>query len=209
MFKLAVNKAPLDNDNSLACAATHSRLECALSSKDIYRMARALVEQFIAGYSTQPDSITLDLDHTADITHGQQEFSFYNQHYKNYCYLPLLVFEANKGALVTAILRPGKRPTGAENAMIMKRVFHILRQHWPNTHILLRGDGHFSNPELMQLISDIGNADFLFGLPGNTILANKAEGLMKNARGHLTMYLSLAAAKLRPAVSVRSGANMP
>jgi hypothetical protein len=26
----------------------------------------------------------------------------------------LLVFEAGKGALVTAVLRPGKRPTGAE-----------------------------------------------------------------------------------------------
>jgi len=32
-----------------------------------------------------------------------------------------------------------------------------LRQHWPRTHILLRGDGHFSNPELMQLILDDGN----------------------------------------------------
>ena len=201
MFKLAANKAPLDLDNPLACGATHSRLENALSSKDIYRVASALVEQFIAGYSTPPVSITLDLDHTADITHGQQELSFYNHHYGNYCYLPLLVFEASAGALVTAVLRPGKRPTGAENAMIMKRVFRILRKHWPNTHILLRGDGHFSNPELMQLVIDIGNADFIFGLPGNAILTEKAEGLMKNARGHLEMYLALAAKKLRSAVS--------
>ena len=37
--------------------------------------------------------------------------------------------------------------------MIMKRVLRALRQHWPNTHILLRGDGHFSNSELMSLIS--------------------------------------------------------
>ena len=124
-------------------------------------MARALVLQFIAGYSSAPASITLDLDHTADITHGQQELSFYNHHYGNYCYLPLLVFEAGTGALVTAVLRPGKRPTGAENAMIMKRVLRLLRQHWPLTHILIRGDGHFSNPELIQVIMDDGNADFL------------------------------------------------
>jgi len=121
IFKLAANKAPLDPNNLLASGATHSRFEGALSSKDIYRMARALVLQFIAGYSGAPASITLDLDHAADITHGQQELSFYNHHYNGYCYLPLLVFEASTGALVTAVLRPGKRPTGAENAMIMKR----------------------------------------------------------------------------------------
>lgn len=201
MFKLAANKAPLDLDNPLACGATHSRLEGALNSKDIYRMASAMVEQFIAGYSSAPASITLDMDHSADITHGQQELSFYNHHYGNYCYLPLLIFEANSGALVTAVLRPGKRPTGAENAMIMKRVLRILRQHWPLTHILVRGDGHFSNQELVQLIIDDGNADFLFGLPGNAVLARKAEGLMKNARGHLEMHLLLAAKNLGPAVS--------
>ena len=164
-------------------------------------MARALALQFIAGYSSAPASIALDLDHTADITHGQQELSFYNHHYGNYCYLPLLVFEASTGALVTAVLRPGKRPTGAENAMIMKRVLRLLRQHWPLTHILVRGDGHFSNPELIQMIVDDGNADFLFGLPGNAVLSRKAWGLMKNARGHLGLHRSLAAQKLDPAVS--------
>jgi Transposase DDE domain group 1 len=201
MFKLAANKAPLDSGNLLACGATHSRLEGSLRRRDIYRMASALVEQFVAGYSSIPSRITLDLDHTADHTHGNQEFSFYNHHYGNYCYLPLLVFEAETGALVTAVLRPGKRPTGAENAMIMKRVLRILRRHWPDTHILLRGDGHFSNPELMQLIQDIGNADFIFGLGGNPVLSRMAEPLMKNARGHLDMHRSLAKMKLGPVVS--------
>jgi hypothetical protein len=127
--------------------------------------------------------------------------SFYNHHYGHHCYLPLLVFEANSGALVTAVLRPGKRPTGAENAMIMKRVLSLLRQHWPQTHILLRGDGHFSNPELMQLIQADGNADFIFGLAGNPVLLGKAEGLMKNARGHLAPHRSLATQDLGPAVA--------
>src|SRR4030065_2405854 len=156
-------------------------------------MSRALILQFIAGYSSAPASITLDLDHTADITHGQQELSFYNHHHGNYCYLPLLVFEASTGALVTAVLRPGKRPTGAENAMIMKRVLRLLRQHWPLTHIVLRGDGHFSSPDLMQLIVADGNAHFLFALAGNAVLSRKAEGLMRNARGHLALHRSLAA----------------
>ena len=201
LFKLAAERAPLDNDNLLACGATFSRLEDALGSRDIYRMARALVLQFIAGYSSAPASITLDLDHTDDATYGQQALSFYNHHYGHYCYLPLLVFEASSGALVTAVLRPGKRPTGAENAMIMKRVLGLLRLHWPQTHIVLRGDGHFSNPELMELIIADGNADFIFGLGGNAILTRRAKGLMRNARGHLALRRSLAAQGLGPAVA--------
>lgn len=201
LFKLAAGRAPLDSGNLLACGATFSRLEGALRRSDIYRMARALVEQFIAGYECAPASITLDLDHTDDATYGQQALSFYNHHYGHHCYLPLLVFEAGSGALVTAVLRPGKRPTGAENAMIMKRVLGLLRRHWPRTHILLRGDGHFSNHELMRLIGADGNADFVFGLAGNPVLLRQAEGLMKNARGHLALHRSLAAQGSGPAVA--------
>ena len=201
LFKLAAGRAPLDADTALACGATHSRLESALGRRDIYRLARALVEQFIAGYPEAPITITLDLDHTDDATYGQQALSFYNHHYGHHCYLPLLVFEAHSGALVTAVLRPGKTPSGAENAMIMKRVLRLLRQHWPKTHILLRGDGHFSNPELMALILADGNADFIFGLGGNKVLTRRAEGLMKNVRGHLALHQSLAARKRGPEVA--------
>ena len=200
LFKLAAGRAPLDADNALASGATFSRLESSLRRSDIYRMARALVEQFIAGYAQAPATITLDLDHTDDATYGQQPLSFYNHHYGHHCYLPLLVFEANSGALVTAVLRPGKRPTGAENAMIMTRVLGLLRRHWPQTHVLVRGDGHFSNPELMEVIVSDGNADFIFGLGSNPVLLRKAEGLMKNARGHLALHQALAAKCLGPAV---------
>ena len=201
LFKLAAGRAPLETDTALACGATHSRLEGSLRRSDIYRLAHALVEQFIAGYAEAPRSITLDLDHTDDATYGQQALSFYNAHYGHYCYLPLLVFEAHSGALVTAVLRPSKTPSGSENATIMKRVFGLLRRHWPKTHILLRGDGHFSNPELMALILADGNADFIFGLAGNKVLTRRAEGLMRNARGHLALHQSLAARKLGPAVA--------
>ena len=77
----------------------------------------------------------------------------------------------------------------------------MLRQHWPQTHIVLRGDGHFANPELMELIVADGNADFIFGLGGNAVLTRRAEGLMRNARGHLTLHRSLAAQGLGPAVA--------
>lgn len=200
LFKLAAGRAPLDCDNALASGATFSRLEGTLRRCDIYRMARALVEQFISSYPEPPANITLDLDHTDDALYGQQELAFYNHHYGHYCYLPLLIFEANSGALVTAVLRPSTRPTGAENAMIMKRVLGLLRQHWPETRILVRGDSHFSTPELMQLISADGHADFVFGMGRNPVLTRKAEGLMRNARGLFGLHQTLAKMKVKPAV---------
>jgi hypothetical protein len=88
---------------------------------------------------------------TEDRTHGHQELAFYNHHYASHCYLPLFLFEGLSGKLITAVLRPGKRPTGRENAAIIGRVLRRLRQAWPDTHIVLRGDGHFANPALMAL----------------------------------------------------------
>ncbi len=53
----------------------------------------------------------------------------------------------------------------------------------------------------MGLIAADANADFIFGLGGNAVLSRKAEGLMKNARGHLAMRRSLAAQGLGSAVA--------
>jgi len=104
---------------------------------------QALVDHFIACDPAPPAAIVLDVDHADDPTYGQQEFTFYNHYYKNHCYLPLFIFEGTSHALVMAYLRPGTRPTGAENAMILSRLLSHLRRHWPQTHILVRGDSHF------------------------------------------------------------------
>jgi hypothetical protein len=124
-------------------------LEHAATRKDIDRLARAFVEQFIASDAQPPKVIVLDLDPSEDETHGQQEFAFYNHPYSSHCDLPLFIFEGLSGKFITAVLRPGKRPTGAENAMILKRVVKLLRAHWPQTHLVIRGDSPFANPELM------------------------------------------------------------
>jgi hypothetical protein len=70
LFKLAAGRTPLETDNLLACGATHSRLEGSLRRSDIYRTAKALIEQFVATYNEAPGSITLDIDHTDDAAHG-------------------------------------------------------------------------------------------------------------------------------------------
>lgn len=182
VFKLAAERAPLDTGNALASGPTFSRLENAMTRKDIYRLAQAFVDAFVASYATPPAVIVLDMDHSEDRIHGQQELAFYNHHYRSHCYLPLFLFEGLSGKLITAVLRPGKRPTGRENAAIIGRVVRRLRRAWPDTHILLRGDSHFANPELMALCEDDDQMDFLFGLAGNRALTPKATPLLDQAR---------------------------
>jgi hypothetical protein len=141
-----------------------------------------LVDHFIASYPEPPPAIVLDLDHSDDPTHGQQEFTFYNHYYKSYCYLPRFIFEGTSHALVSAYLRPGLRPTGAENAMIFVRLLASRRRHWPHTHILVRGDSHFVTPEIIDVLAHRRRIDFVFGLAGNAVLLRQAAATLQEAR---------------------------
>jgi Transposase DDE domain group 1 len=182
MFKMSVERAPLDPAQDLASAPTFSRLEHQVTRGDLYRLTQAFVDHFIASYPQPPAAIVLDLDHTEDPTHGQQEFTFYNHHYQSYCYLPLCIFEGTSHALVMACLRPGKRPPGAENARILVRLLAALRRQWPTTHILVRGDSHFATPEVMEVMAHRQHMDFVFGLAGNSVLLRHAAPVMQEAR---------------------------
>ena len=194
MFKLGVERRPLAPEQALASAPTFSRLEHQVDCKDLYRLTTALVDHFIASYSEPPAAIVLDLDHSDDPTHGQQEFAFYNHYYKNHCYLPLFIFEGTSHALVTAYLRPGTRPTGAENAMILVRLRSYLRRHWPHTHLLVRGDRHFAPPEIIEVLAHRRWTDFVFGLAGNAVLLRHAASVMQAARHLYQQRVALARA---------------
>jgi hypothetical protein len=182
VFKLGVERCPLDPTHDLASAPTFSRLEHHIDRQDLSRLTRALVDHFIASYAEPPAAIVLALDHSDDPTYGQQEFAFYNHHYQNHCYLPLFIFEGTSQALVTACLRPGTRPPGAENAMILVRLLSYLRRHWPHTHILVRGDSHFATPEVIDVIASYRWTDFVFGLAGHAGLLRQAAATLQEAR---------------------------
>ena len=198
LFKLSVERPPLDPAHDLASAPTFSRLEHHIDRKDLYRLTCALVDHFIASYSEPPAAIVLDIDHSDDPTYGQQEFAFYNHHYQNHCYLPLFIFEGTSHALVTAYLRPGTRPPGAENAMILVRLLSYLRRHWPHTHMLVRGDSHFATPEVIDVITSYRWTDFVFGLAGNAVLLRQAAPTLQEARRLYHQRVALAQAHGQP-----------
>src|SRR5438045_2766659 len=170
LFKLSLERPPLEPAQDLASAPTFSRLEHSVDRKDLYRLTHALVDHFIARYPEPPAALVLDLDHSDDQTHGQQECAFSNQHYRSYCYVPLCIFEGTSHALVTACLRPGTCPPGRKNAMILVRLLAVLRRHWPRPPILVRGDSPCATPEVFEVLAHRRGIDFVFGLAGNAVL---------------------------------------
>ena len=184
MFKLAAGRSPLNAEAHLASAPTYSRLGKGLSRKDIYNLAHAFAEHFLCSYKKPPKLIVIDLDHTASLTHGNQQYSLFNTKYGNTCYLPLMIFEGLSGKLITAILRPGKTPSGRENAGIIKRLLTLIRQSWPKTHLIIRGDSHFAQPELMQVVEQDKAADYVLGKGAGhpTALRPQSDKKMAEAR---------------------------
>src|SRR5215468_1732347 len=56
----------------------------------------------------------------------------------------------------------------------LRRLVRRIRRHWPATHITIRGDGHYGRPQVMAWCEENG-IDFVFGLPGNAVLADAVE----------------------------------
>jgi len=192
MFQLSVERVPLDPTQALASAPTFSRLEHSVTRTDLSHLTQAFVDHCIASSPEHPAAIVLDLDHLEDPTHGQQELTFYNHHDQSHGYVPLCIFEGTSHALVTACLRPGKRPPGAENAMILVRLLASVRRHWPHTPILGRGDRHVATPEVIEVIAHRRLTDFVFGLGGHPVLLRQAAPVMQEARGLFQQRIAFA-----------------
>ena len=108
MLKTVCDQLP-ESDPDLATQPTFSRLENSVTKKDLMRLSRWLLGRYVRSLKKRrPAKIILDLDSTDDHTHGQQEFSFYHGYYRNHILHPLLIFDADTGDLVCAVLRPGQ-----------------------------------------------------------------------------------------------------
>lgn len=171
-FKCACDRLPF-SDADLASQPTMSRLENGISRTSLYRMSLALIDTFINSYPKSPRRIILDIDTTDDAVHGGQQLSLFNGYYDEYCFEPLHIYEGNSGKLVAAVLRPGKRPKGKEIVSILKRVVERIQSRWPRTKIIVRGDSHFSAPEVHDFC-DSHKLQFVLGQSVNKIIKSIA-----------------------------------
>ena len=187
-IKAACGVLPITGKN-LASQSTMTRLENGISHRrkqgisrrELYEMAKALVDTFIASYDEAPEQIILDVDDTDDPTHGDQEGTCFNAYYGEHCYLPLHIYEGQTGKLILTLLRPGQRPTGKQIRSILKRLVPYLKAAWPEVKIFLRADSHFSAPEVHSFCNETG-VYFVLGQTGNPVLKAKAAPLIEQAK---------------------------
>ncbi len=197
IFKMFAGRLP-ESDPALASQPTMSRFENSLSRTYLFRLAYAFADNFIASYDAPPKVIVLDFDDTEDKVYGDQQLAMFNNYFKDYCLMPLHVYEGLSGKLITTILKPGKRAKGKQMLAIVKRLIKYLRQHWPQTLIVFRGDGHFSYPEVMGWIDGQANVMYVIGLTGNVRLekliqahVERATKLYDQTKNDIRLYHSI------------------
>ena len=180
IFKVLLDRLP-ESGPPLASQPTISRFENRVSRTELYRLARVFVEQFIASYARPPKLIVLDFDDTEDPAHGEQEHIRYDGYYGGYCFLPLHVYEGLSGRLITTIFK-AKRFSAAQMLGVLKRLLKCLRQAWPDTLMIVRGDSHFAYPEVMQWIEAQAHLHYVTGLTSNRVLQKLAHEVVEQAK---------------------------
>lgn len=173
MFKLTLDRLP--SDQELCSQSTISRLENLPDVRALLRLGRALVEQYCSSFRAVPKRIVLDIDDTFDRVHGGQQLRLFNAYHDDYGFQPIVVFDG-EGRFVTALLRPGKRPSGVEIRGFVRRLVGAIRTHWPKVEILLRADSHYAAPEVFAWCR-ANRVDWVFGLAPNLALARHVAAL--------------------------------
>jgi len=130
--------------------------------------------------------ITIDLDPTDDPTHGAQQLTFFNGHYDCWCYLPLLAFltfdDESEQYLCAAMLRPGNAPATAGAVGLLRRLLGLLRVAFPTARFLVRLDGGYATPEVLDFLDPEPRLDYVVAMADNAVLTRHAEAAMVEAR---------------------------
>lgn len=168
VFRTAVGRDP-EAEAALGSQPTMTRLENAVTVRDLVRLGYAFIDHFIASYDRPPRMIVLDMDPTTDVVHGQQQLALFNAFENEYCFMPFHVYEGTSGKFITSVLRSGKSPAAPEILGVLRRIVRRVRQAWPEVRIAFRGDSHHTKPALMDWMQAHG-VDFVTGLEPNARL---------------------------------------
>ncbi len=165
-------------DKPLASPATLCRLEQRADSASALAIHQVLFAQFVAAHDRPPRRLVLDFDATDTPLHGDQEGKFFHGYYDHYCYLPLYVFCGRH--LLVSYLRSSQIDPARHSWAILALLVKSLRQRWPNTAIIFRGDSGFCRWRLLRWCDRHG-VGYIVGLAQNKRIRRKAAGLMAEA----------------------------
>jgi hypothetical protein len=178
VFKLLCGRST--NDNHLASQPTLSRFENAIDVRSFFRLRDALIDRFIAAFTTPPKHLTLDIDPFDDPTHGQQQLTFFHGYYDQHQYLPRVVTCAENDLVLNVCLLHGTAHAALGADDDLDYIVARLRKVWPGVRIHLRGDSGFGTPRMYDA-SERLEIDYTFGIGMNTRLKKYTEPLLAEA----------------------------
>jgi len=188
IHKMLIGRDPICGE-ALASQPTLSRLENGVGPKALYRMGEALAEAVIERQRRRlrgkAKRITIELDPTDDPTHGAQQLSLFNGHYDTWCYLPVagfIQFDAEPEQYLFAyMLRPGNAPAKLGAIGLLRRVLQRLRAAFPKASFLVRLDGGFACPEMLEFL-EAQRVQYVVAMASNSVLDGLSEPWMQQAR---------------------------
>jgi Transposase DDE domain group 1 len=134
-----------------------------------------MVGLYCASLRRVPRRIVLDVDDTFDAVHGEQQLRLFDAYCGECGFRPIVVFDG-EGRPVAAMLRPARRPSGAEARAFLRRLVRETRSHWPRVEILIRADSHYCAPEVLDFRRAEG-LDFVLGAAATSTLRRHVEAL--------------------------------
>jgi hypothetical protein len=205
LFRAACDRLP-DETKGLSSQSTLSRLEHLVGARDVVALQRALEDDYVASLPADTTAIVLDLDSTADPTHGQQPLSFHNAYYDAHIYFPLLVFD-HEGRVVSVRLRAGNAGNNKYATALVVRLVRKLKARFPSLLVALRADSGFCNPRLLdaldQLDAELGDVSYVIGVEKNAVLLRLAAEALAEAKAENDV--TQRAARRFTTVSYRAG----
>jgi hypothetical protein len=146
----------------------------------------------VRSFAAAPDVIVLDIDSTDDPTHGQQQLSGFHGYYDQHMYHPLVIFDGERGQLVSVVLRPGNAHAARGAMGVLRRIIRRLKQRFPQTQIVVRGDSAFAMPRILRMVEalnrELGGIAYIVGLAQNAVLLRSGAAALSEAhrRFHAT-----------------------
>jgi DDE family transposase len=170
----------------LSSQPTLSRLENAVDIRRLRALICEIEEQYVKSFTAPPDVIVLDIDSTDDPTHGQQQLSGFHGYYDQHMYHPLVVFDGERGQLVSVVLRPGTAHAARGAMGVLRRIIRRLKYRFPQTQIVVRGDSAFAVPRILRMLEELnrelGGIAYVVGLAQNAVLLRSGATALSEAR---------------------------
>jgi len=189
MHKLLAGRDPIEGLD-LASQPTLSRFENSVMPRSLYTMGMTLAESVIMRHGKRRNGharlVTIDMDPTDAATYGAQQLSFFNTHYDNHCYLPMLGFVSFDNEqdqyLCAAVLRPGNVGAGTGAVGVLRRLIELVRGSFPKSRIRVRLDGGFASPALFEFLDAEPKVEYVVAMASNAVLTSHCEEAMTVAR---------------------------